>query len=176
MRALGTCSDGEGTWGLQRRLARAVAASASSRRRRRRVVVVASSSRRGWQHLAGNIWCGSVATIGWQQLRHLVRLGGNSCVATFSAARWRQFGGINWVATIAWQHLARLGGNFVLARFGAARWQHLGGNVSAVSSSSPRRRRCRVVVALSSGRRRCGCVVASSSSIPLSSPILLGQE
>ena len=82
----------------------------------------------------------------------------------------------SWLATTAWQHLLRLGGNFAVATFGAARWQHLGGNVSAVSSSSPRRRRCRVVVAPSSGRRRCGRVVASSSSIPLSSPILLGQE
>ena len=90
VRALGTCSDGEGTWGLQR-LACAVAASASSRRRRRRrVVVVASSSFRGWQHLAGNIWCGWVATIARQ---HLARLGGNNCVATFSAAGWQQLGG-----------------------------------------------------------------------------------
>ena len=58
MRAPGTCSDCEGTWGLQR-LAR---------------------RRRGWQHLAGNIWCGSVATLRWQ---HLVRLGGNILVAMF---------------------------------------------------------------------------------------------
>ena len=186
VRAPGTCSDCEGTRGLQR-IARC-----------RRFRVVASSSRRGWQLCGGNIWCGSVATSRWQRFGRVLLVAASSSlprrrrsvvgssslwsgrrvVVLYTAILTHPLGSGVRGSNEAWA-LQRGWGTWACRDCEDTWGLQRGRDCVVAASSSPRRRfpprrgsvatsrvRRRVVVAASSSSRR-RIVVAASSSLHL---------